>query len=100
MELYHRLGEALYPAEIDDLLAEIKDRFGPPPPPVIWLYHLTRIRAFATAQVHPPQIQKHTLEIEIPKGKETAKQTFPLPKIVQPADVETAFTKILETLKK
>ncbi len=47
MEIYHRLGEAAQFEEVDALLAELKDRFGPPPPPVLWLYHLTRLRTFA-----------------------------------------------------
>ncbi len=44
------LGEASLFSEIDEILIELKDRFGPPPPPVIWLYHLTRIRAFACGE--------------------------------------------------
>ena len=50
MELYYRLGEASQYSEIEDLMAELKDRFGEPPDPVVWLYHLTRIRVFAAAQ--------------------------------------------------
>ena len=49
MEIYYRLGEASTFAEIDELLEEMKDRFGAPPEPVLWLYHLTRIRVFAAA---------------------------------------------------
>jgi transcription-repair coupling factor (superfamily II helicase) len=48
MEIYHRLGEVNTFEGVDDILNELKDRFGPPPPQVIWLYHLTRIRTFAT----------------------------------------------------
>lgn len=46
MELYHRLGEAATNEEIDALFDELRDRFGPPPPPAKWLYHLNRIRLF------------------------------------------------------
>lgn len=49
MELYYRLGEASTFQELDTLLAEIEDRFGPAPEPVFWLYHLSKIRIFATA---------------------------------------------------
>jgi transcription-repair coupling factor (superfamily II helicase) len=47
MELYYRLGETSTSQEVDELLIELKDRFGEPPLPVIWLYHLARIRVFA-----------------------------------------------------
>ncbi len=101
LEIYHRLGEALTLADVDSLLDELKDRFGPYPPPVLWLYHLTRIRVLAAQhKITLLKFHKHALEIERPKGKELIKQTFPLPKIIQPVDAEIAFTKILETLKK
>ena len=48
MEIYHRLGEVTAFEEIDAILAELKDRFfGPYPPQVLWLYHLTRLRLFS-----------------------------------------------------
>lgn len=49
MELYHRLGESTTFEDVDQLQSEIKDRFGAPPEPVIWLYYLTRMRIFASA---------------------------------------------------
>ena len=50
MEIYHRLGEATSLEEVDNILNELKDRFGEPPAPVIWLIHMTRIRVRAAAQ--------------------------------------------------
>ena len=47
MEIYHRLGESTTYQETDSILEELKDRFGPLPKPVIWLYHMTRIRLIA-----------------------------------------------------
>jgi transcription-repair coupling factor (superfamily II helicase) len=47
MEIYQRLGDADNEVEIDTLLEEIRDRFGPPPPPVLWLHRISRIRLFA-----------------------------------------------------
>lgn len=84
MELYHRLGEAANFQEIDDLLAELKDRFGPPPPPVIWLYHLSRIRAFAAAN-HFSSLKFDNLSFlaEQQKGKLIDKKTMLLPKKFQ-----------------
>ncbi len=48
LEIYHRLGEATINEEVDEILNELKDRFGKPPRCLIWLYHMTRIRVFAT----------------------------------------------------
>jgi transcription-repair coupling factor (superfamily II helicase) len=90
MELYHRLGEATTYAEIDELLAEMTDRFGAPPPPVIWLYHLTRIRAFAAAN-HFSLLKFSNLSFlaEQQLGKQTERHTLLLPKTVQtPKELE------------
>lgn len=48
LELYHRLGEAISFEQIEEMMKEIEDRFGTLPQEVIWLYHLTRIRVFAS----------------------------------------------------
>ncbi|PIS02372.1 MAG: transcription-repair coupling factor [Chlamydiae bacterium CG10_big_fil_rev_8_21_14_0_10_42_34] len=90
MEIYHRLGEALNFTEIDELLAEMQDRFGIPPEPVIWLYHLTRIRAFAASH-HFSLLKFSNLSLlaEQQLGKELKKQTILLPKKVQkPKELE------------
>jgi transcription-repair coupling factor (superfamily II helicase) len=91
MELYHRLGDASTSQEIDELLAEMKDRFGEPPTPVIWLYHLTRIRAFAAAN-HFSLIKFSNLSFiaEQQMGKQLNKQTILLPKKMQtPKELES-----------
>jgi transcription-repair coupling factor (superfamily II helicase) len=90
MEIYYRLGEVPSFAEIDELLAELKDRFGEPPAPVIWLYHLTRIRAFATLN-HFSLLKFNTLSLlaEQQVGKETQRKTILLPKKIQsPKELE------------
>lgn len=48
MEFYQRLGEAVSFEEIDSIWEEIQDRFGAPPLPALALYHLARIRVFAS----------------------------------------------------
>jgi transcription-repair coupling factor (superfamily II helicase) len=84
MELYHRLGEASTSQEIDELLAEIKDRFGPPPSPVIWLYHLSRVRAFAAMNYFSSlKFDQLSFTAEQQKGKLITKKTILLPKKVQ-----------------
>ena len=84
MEIYHRLGEASLFSEIDEILAELKDRFGPPPPPVIWLYRLSRIRAFAAVN-HFSLLKFDTLSFvaEQQLGKKVERKTMLLPKKVQ-----------------
>lgn len=91
MEIYHRLGEAMDFTEIDALLAELQDRFGQPPLPVIWLYHLTRIRAFAAAN-HFSLLKFGALSFvaERQLGKQIDRQTIVLPKKIQtPQELET-----------
>ena len=90
MEIYHRLGESTTSSEIDELFAEIKDRFGAPPPPVLWLYHLNKIRAFATANhILSLKFGELSFTLEKQKGKEIEKKTILLPKKMQsPATLE------------
>ncbi len=48
LHVYRRIAAALSEAEIDDLAAELRDRFGPPPPPARRLLELTRLRILAS----------------------------------------------------
>lgn len=96
MELYHRLGEASSDEETNELLLEMKDRFGPPPLPVIWLYHLTRLRIFAAQRgITLLKFEKFTFRAEKQKGKEVEKQTFTMPKTTDPAEFEAAVKSLL-----
>lgn len=47
MEIYQRLGDADTEAEVDTLMEEVRDRFGPLPSQAEWLHKITRIRLFA-----------------------------------------------------
>jgi transcription-repair coupling factor (superfamily II helicase) len=47
MTLYRRIASVQGPAEVDEMLAEIKDRFGNPPGPVRRLLDVMRARALA-----------------------------------------------------
>ena len=102
MELYYRLGEASSFAEIDELLDEIKDRFGAPPEPVLWLYHLTRIRVLASAyHFSLLKFQNLSLVTEQIIDKKAEQHTFLMPKkFVSPAELESYVTKILNLCKK
>jgi transcription-repair coupling factor (superfamily II helicase) len=99
MELYHRLGGAATFSEIDELLAEMQDRFGPPPPPVLWLYRLSRIRAFAAAN-HFTLLKFNTVSFQADqqKGKLIDKKTLLLSKKVQTLEALEAY--VIEELKK
>lgn len=97
MEIYYRLGEASTTEEIDEILAEMNDRFGDPPPPVIWLYHLSRIRAMAAAK-HFSLLKFNNLSFTVEQqlGKETKKEMFLMPKKIQsPQELEKYVSTVL-----
>jgi len=94
MEIYHRLGEALTFEDIDDIWKEIKDRFGKPPMPVRWLYHMTRIRVYASQHyITSLKLDNTTLSIEYKQEKEI----IPFSKPETPQDLES---KVFKALKK
>ncbi len=85
MEIYHRLGESSTFEEIDAILAELNDRFGPYPPEVLWLYHLTRLRLFASLnQFSLLKFETITFTAERQHGKETVKKVLQLPRTKKP----------------
>lgn len=89
MEIYHRLGEVVSMEEIDAILAELKDRFGPYPPQVLWLYHLTRLRLFASGYHFTLlKFEKLTFTAERQSGKLLVKKTLPLPRTKKPDELE------------
>lgn len=97
MELYYRFGDASSLMELEALLAELKDRFGMPPEPVLWLYHLSRIRVLASAHRYTLlKFQTLSLHAEWIEGKEVKTKTFLLPKHVQsPQKLEEAVVPLL-----
>lgn len=90
MEIYYRLGEASALPEVDEIWTELKDRFGTPPLPVLWLYHLARIRVVASQHHYTSlQFQQLSFIAEQQKGKEISRKTILLPKKVQsPKELE------------
>ncbi len=97
MELYQRLGEAISWEEVDALWQEIQDRFGPPPEPARWLYHLSRIRVFAARNGYTQiKMEKMTLSLEQHKGKETTFRKVLLPKYKTAEQFEENILKILK----
>ena len=97
LEIYHRLGEVSTLQEIDDILDELKDRFGTPPPPVLWLYHLTRIRLLASQKRYTLlKFGAYTLYTEKHHGKELLKETHALKKVASPQELEKLTCSLLK----
>jgi len=101
MEFYYRFGEVTTLEECSELFSEIKDRFGAPPDPLLWLYHLARIRIAALERnITLLKFQNTQLLVERSFGKETKTQTFILPKDSQksPNILETYMTQLLSSI--
>ncbi len=98
MEVYQRLGDADSNEEVDELIKEIADRFGPLPAEVIWLQIFSRIRVFAQQHAFTLlKLTKAVLHAEQTHGKEkkiVRKMLFKLPK--NPEEIDLA---VVETLK-
>lgn len=92
LEIYHRLGETMSVEDVDAILSELKDRFGPPPPQVFWLIALTRIRTLA-AQKRFTLLKFNTHTLLMEKGTEVKSVT--LPPIKKPEDLEKFISKVL-----
>jgi transcription-repair coupling factor (superfamily II helicase) len=93
MEIYSRFGDASSLETLDMLLKELIDRFGKPPQPVLWLYHLSRIRVRASlrgiawVRFSPPQLSIDKVSVN-------------LPKIELPEELEEFFEKKLQYYEK
>jgi transcription-repair coupling factor (superfamily II helicase) len=88
MEIYHRFGDASSIKELDALLIELTDRFGAYPIQILWLYHLTRIKIFASAhQFTLLKFSKMTLVAQ-QQGKTLIKKLLALPKVTHPRQLE------------
>ena len=98
MEFYYRFGEASQFSEVEDLLAELKDRFGELPEPLLWLYHLSRIRVFARAnQFTLLKFQNYALIAEQQTAKKMEQKTIMLGKVKNGEELER---QVLDQLKK
>ena len=98
MEIYHRFGDATTSQELDTLLIELTDRFGAYPMQILWLYHLTRLRIFASAnQFTLLKFSKMTLIAQQQSGKTILKKPLTLPKITHPKQLEES---VITALKK
>jgi transcription-repair coupling factor (superfamily II helicase) len=97
MEIYQRLGEAISMEDVDEIWTEIQDRFGKPPEPALWLYHLSRIRAFAARHgIVLLKQEKFTLTIEKQEGKGSTLKKIPMKWPSTPPETEQ---KVIELLR-
>lgn len=97
MEIYQRLGEALSAEEVDAIWGEVQDRFGPAPEPAAWLYHLTRVRVFASLQGYTLiKHEKLSLTLEKGKEKETTIRKILAPRYKTPQEMESKILKLLQ----
>jgi len=82
MEIYYRLGNTSSLEEVGEILAELQDRFGPLPRPVLLLGLFTRIRIQATVlQITLLKFGERTFYAEKTIGSILYKNTFPLPRL-------------------
>ena len=103
MELYNRLGSTSTYVEIDQIISEIKDRFGKDMPDnVLWLSHMTRIKLFLCSNnFYSIKFEKNTFKASQKyKGKILSK-IFPLPtEKVSPKELEDfVITALKQTFK-
>ena len=89
MSIYQRLGEAVSWEEVKQVGVELKDRFGPPPKSIIWLYHLTRIKVFGSRNGFTLiKWSSGTLIMERKLGKDSASAKVPLKPTKKPKELE------------
>ncbi|CAM0116849.1 transcription-repair coupling factor [Rhabdochlamydiaceae symbiont of Dictyostelium giganteum] len=96
LEMYHRFGESHTLEEVETLFMEMKDRFGAPPPPTLWLYHLCRIQVVASQKRYTLlKFGSHTLKTEQMTPQGTRKELFTLPSDKNPKLFEEAVLRLL-----
>lgn len=91
MEVYQRLGDAEDEEEINLIIEEVRDRFGPLPPEVEWLHVLSRLRLFAARnQFTLLKLTKAVFIAEQSHGKKnkiTHKMLIRMPKTPQELEI-------------
>jgi len=97
IEFYYRFGQALSLPELEELLTEMRDRFGPPPDELLWLYHLTRLKLFG-AERHCTLLKFSDTALTIARKdrQATLRTTLLLPKTRSP---EPFADKLLASMK-
>lgn len=98
MELYHRFGEAASFEEVDEILQEMQDRFGPPPNAVLWLECLTNLRIFGSKNSFQLlRITPHFLYAEQKRKNKVIDHSIPLRPLNTPEMTQEFVCKNLES---
>lgn len=101
MEIYQRLGDAVSWEEVELIWQEIQDRFGPPPLPAQWLYHLSRVRVFAALQsISVIKTEKLSLTVEKLKGSDTLLKKVLIPVFKSPQEWEAKVITTIQEIEK
>jgi len=96
MEIYQRLGESTSWDEIDGIMEELVDRFGPPPAPAKWLYHMTRMRVHAAKRGYTQvKIDKLTMTTLQKQGDKTVTRKHILKNVTNPEELEAQFITLI-----
>jgi len=96
MEIYQRLGEALSQEDVDGIWSEVQDRFGKPPEPALWLYHLSRVRVYASSKGYTLlRMEKLSLTTERNKGSDSVVRKVLMKLWKNPQDFEDKVMKFL-----
>lgn len=99
IEFYQKIGNAENPEQLACIQEEMRDRFGPLPNEVLWLFALARIRIFALER-HITSIKGTTNALYIQQHQEkTEKLKKVLPYSLSPTP-ELLVSEVLETLEK
>jgi transcription-repair coupling factor (superfamily II helicase) len=78
VSLYQRLAAARTLEEVDRLAEEVRDRFGPLPPPAAALFDLTRLRVVAAAKgVQKVALEQRCLTLDIGPRFSLSEQALP-----------------------
>ncbi len=100
MEIYQRLGDALSHEEVDAIWIEVLDRFGKAPEQALWLYHLSRIRVFASQRGYTlVKLEALTLSYEKKTGNQVSSNKVLIGRIQSPQQMEERIIKLLEGKK-
>lgn len=98
IEFYHRFGDVDSEEEADDIYKELVDRFGQAPLPAVWLYALSKLRAFCQSQfILSVSINKLTTSYEKSMKGKLEKLSIALNSSMPPLEFVASFK---EKLKK
>lgn len=98
MEIYQRFGDAMTLDEVDAIWIEVQDRYGRPPEAAVWLYHLTRLKAYAQTHGYTLiKMEKLSVQLERIKGKQTISRSVLLPKYKNPKELADKILALLQS---